>query len=195
MEDTWATWIADVLTVVQGLPTPPIIVGHSLGAHLALRVASECPTLVRALVLEDPPLPRVEVPWSREDFAREKEEFLARFDAGDDSEIDRMRIESSWTEPEITAWARCKPLVDRQMIRLEALPTGDWVAVFNRLAVATLLVAPVGSPMAPDPAAINNPLVQIRFVPGVGHCVRRDDPAAYHALVDPFLAAHRPGKV
>ena len=37
--------------------------------------------------------------------------------------------------------------------------------------------------------ALANPWVEVRTVEGAGHCVRRDDGAAFHAIVDPWLAA------
>src|SRR5258706_1683125 len=44
---------------------PAVVIGHSLGAITALIAAAEAPELVRALVLEDPPL-KYGAPWERE---------------------------------------------------------------------------------------------------------------------------------
>ena len=41
--------------------------------------------------------------------------------------------------------------------------------------------------LVPNPEALGNALVRFELLDGVGHCVRRDDPQAYHAVVDPFL--------
>ena len=41
--------------------------------------------------------------------------------------------------------------------------------------------------MTPDPFEVINPLVRLVLIDGVGHCVRWDDPEAYHGLVDPFI--------
>ena len=35
-----------------------------------------------------------------------------------------------------------------------------------------------------------NPEFDVRVVDGAGHCVRRDRGDAFHAVVDPWLAAH-----
>ena len=35
----------------------------------------------------------------------------------------------------------------------------------------------------------SNGAVTIARISGVGHCIRRDDPAAYFGVVDPFLAS------
>lgn len=45
-----AEWVQD------RLKEPAVLVGHSMGAAVALRAAVDCPDWVRALVLEDPPL-------------------------------------------------------------------------------------------------------------------------------------------
>ena len=45
--------------------SPAVVIGHSLGALAALVAAGDAPELVRALVLEDPPL-KYGTPWERE---------------------------------------------------------------------------------------------------------------------------------
>lgn len=104
---------------------------------------------------------------------------------------DPARPSGSWTpDPQIVAWAQCKAQVDRRYIR-RGLFLGDarWDELFDALTVPTLLVVPPDSPMAPDPARLRNPGVRTAVVPGAGHCVRRDQPVAYLAAVDGFLAA------
>lgn len=181
-------WLSDVLHLLPTLDRPPILVAHSLGGLLALRAAAAEPRLVRGLVLEDPAEPTGHtVPDPA--FVAHQERFLDSFADGGESERARMRVESRWPVDEIDAWAACKPLVDRRMIR-HGLTLGEpvWEPLFDRLTVPTLLMLPVNSIMAPDEARIANPLVRFHRVDGVGHCVRRDDPDAYHAVVDPFLA-------
>lgn len=182
-------WLCDVLQLLPALDRPPVLVAHSLGGLLALRAAVAEPRLVRGLVLEDPAQPTGHtVPDPA--FVAHQESFLDAFADGGQGERERMRVVSRWPADEIAAWAACKPLVDRQMIR-QGLTLGDagWEPLFNRLTVPTLLMLPVGSPMAPDESAVTNPLVRFHWQAGVGHCVRRDDPAAYHDVVDPFLAS------
>ena len=69
-------YAADVIAFLrQRITRPTVIVGHSLGAIIALAVASDAPELVRAIVLEDPPLGAF---WDQS--LRERPEF-ARFSA------------------------------------------------------------------------------------------------------------------
>lgn len=47
----------DVIELMQArMSDPAVLIGHSLGAAVAIRVAVDCPARTRALVLEDPPL-------------------------------------------------------------------------------------------------------------------------------------------
>jgi pimeloyl-ACP methyl ester carboxylesterase len=51
-------YVDDAAAVAEGLFTEPgVLLGHSLGALVALAVAARLPDKVRALVLEDPPSP------------------------------------------------------------------------------------------------------------------------------------------
>lgn len=50
-------YAADVIALLRHLGDgPAVLIGHSLGAMISIGVASEAPGLVRAVVLEDPPL-------------------------------------------------------------------------------------------------------------------------------------------
>ena len=60
-----------------------------------------------------------------------------------------------------------------------------WRDLIGSVERPTLLVVPRGDGGGVRTA---NPVVTIARIPGVGHCIRRDDPAAYFGVVDPFLA-------
>lgn len=49
-------YVDDVVALVESLPQPAIIYGHSLGSMVAAAVAAATPERVRAVVLEDPPM-------------------------------------------------------------------------------------------------------------------------------------------
>ncbi len=186
-------WLADLLGVLRAQPAPPIVVGHSLGGLLALRAATTEPALVRALVLEDPARPSGSWTPSAE-FSEAQEDLLDRFTTPEDAAAERarQRVESTWSPAEIDGWAASKTQVDRRLIRRGLyLGDPDRDARLARVAVPTLLIAPEDGRRAPDPGTVANPNVRVVVLPGVGHNVRRDAPAAFHAVVDPFLDAHR----
>jgi pimeloyl-ACP methyl ester carboxylesterase len=49
-------YVGDVVALVESLPQPAIVYGHSLGSMVAAAVAAATPEHVRAVVLEDPPM-------------------------------------------------------------------------------------------------------------------------------------------
>jgi pimeloyl-ACP methyl ester carboxylesterase len=184
-----AVMVADVVAIVDAGAGPVVLVGHSLGALFALRGALERPDRVAALVLEDPPRPDGSG-LGRADLAEYAEHFLDTM-LDPQPEIERTRRETTWSEEEIQAWAESKPKVDRAYIRT-GVPLGDqtWKELIEAVRVPTLLLVPepVGDDALPLPV-VDNAVVQVVSIPGVDHCMRRDDPAAYHAVVDPFVTA------
>ncbi len=178
----------DLERVISSLPEPPVVVAHSLGGLMSLRVGVARPDQVRALVLEDVARPTGH--WGPASwFVEHQERFLDAFAAdGGAAERERMRHETSWSDAEIEEWARCKEQVDRRFIREGTyLGEADLVSAVNQLTIPTLYLAPRHGDMAPDPSDVTNPLVRLVLIDGVGHCVRRDAPETYHGLVDPFI--------
>lgn len=180
----------DLAAVLRDLGQPALLVGHSLGGLMAARVGHTHPELVRALVLEDPAKPQRHWGPAQEEFSRQQLAFVEAVTHDPDGELTRMLQETPWTETELTPWAESKARVDRDYLR-RGLFLGEpaWEEMFNELLVPTLIVVPVDGEMAPDPAKIRNDLVRVVQIPDAGHCVRRDNPTAFHGVVDAFLAA------
>jgi len=183
--------LADVLAVLDEQPEPVVLLGHSMGGALALRAAVARPGAVRALVLEDPP--RADGGPSPAEHATGFLTFVdgvsARIARG---ELEELVTESTWSRPEAEAWARCKPQVQRDYLR-DGLHLGPdrWADLVARLTVPTLLVLPDRDSVGPSPAepGPENPLLRTVVVSDAGHCVRRDQPEAYFAAVEDFLAS------
>ncbi|MBI9113686.1 alpha/beta fold hydrolase [Sanguibacter suaedae] len=191
LESATEVLVADVVALVDSLPGPVALVGHSLGGLLALRTALARPDRVRGLVLEDPAEPSGDAPDPA--FVAATEAFLDSMtaeihDQDQTRRLERWASETGWSRAEVAAWAACKPLVDREYVR-RGLWLGDqgWGELFDRLEVPTLVVVPEGSVMAPGPEALRNDKVRLVTVPDAGHCVRRDQPDRYHGVVDAFL--------
>lgn len=181
-------WVDDLRTVVTALGRPAVVVGHSLGGLVALRLALQAPELINALVVEDPAHPRAaDAPDPQ--FVAEQQAFLSAFPEHADSEIERMRRETSWSDTELRPWAESKARVDPLMIE-RGLFLGDsaWEELFQRLTVPTLLLLPEDGGMGPDESGYRNPLVERVVIAGAGHCIRRDQPARFYEAVDAFLS-------
>ncbi|MBO3094990.1 alpha/beta fold hydrolase [Cellulomonas dongxiuzhuiae] len=182
--------LADVVALLDAQPAPVFLMGHSLGGLLGLRAALARPEKVRALVVEDPAKPTgVRTPDPQFSAMMLGQTHVVIEDR--DAEVARMRRETPWSDTEIDAWAATRADVDQEYLRV-GLFLGDaaWEEAFGALQVPTLLVLPEEAPMAPRADGFDNPLVRTVVVPGAGHCVRRDQPDAFHAAVDGFLAEH-----
>ncbi|QXT63820.1 alpha/beta fold hydrolase [Tessaracoccus palaemonis] len=173
----------DLVAVLEEQDSPVVLVGHSLGGLMAARAALRVPEKVRALVLEDPAKPR---PGEDTEFLPFVESVVANPGAA----IARQAAESTWSGPELLAWAKSKERVDLGYLAggLTLGRMGWETGLFDRLTTPTLVLVPVDGPMAPDPDLIPGDLVRVTEVPGAGHCVRRDRPEAYYAAVEGFLA-------
>ena len=155
------------------------------------------PTSWAPAVLEDPawrdPADRVQPP----EVVRERIADCRAFADDPRGQLEKGRADNpTWPEAELAPWVEAKSQVDLDFLGLGiANLLEPWDHIVGAISVPTLvLLAERGGPVLPEvrerAARIGNPHLEIRVVPGAGHCIRRDDPAAYHALVDPFLADH-----
>lgn len=193
--------VDDAVGILAQLAEPPVVVGHSLGGAVALAVAVRRPELVRAVVLEDP------APLGPDDRQRDParaEEFLAgvqeSLDARDEEELLRLRREKhpSWPEDELLVSGLAEQQMDlAYLAHGDFKPTTRWPDLFSDVAAPTLVVSgddPTGvcitETVERGIAEIGNPLVRVVRVPGSAHCIRREQPSAFYAAVDSFLAEH-----
>ncbi|MDR0958860.1 MAG: alpha/beta hydrolase [Propionibacteriaceae bacterium] len=182
---------ADVDKLLRSFDTPPVVVSHSLGSTLAIFAEDAHPGLIKALVMEDPSMPRYNMSAIKLKFAADNVALLEELDT-EEGVAARHELGRSmgWDDEGLYAWIEAKHQVDRRMIVHSIPKNQSWKKIFNRLTIPTLLVQPLHGPvdMGPTEDEVTNPLVQIYKIPDAGHTVRRDNPDAYYALVDPFLA-------
>lgn len=182
---------------------PSLLAGHSMGARLSGIATAAAPDLVAAVVLEDPPwwLPvGGPSPWERrsEDTpAADTEPAPEPTDPTVDDLITAQRASSpNWPESELWPWAESKEQHDPEMAKHRRDQTMDWTETVRALAVPTLLVTGTNrvliGPDVRDEVRRIAPDVQIAVIEDAGHCVRRDQGTAYHAVADAFLAANKP---
>lgn len=191
MDHMMEVLVADLLSLLESLPGPAAVVGHSLGGRVAATAAVQRPELFRCLVLEDPAIADGSVLSSRSN--AERLEHVVAVSENPDAELARMREETPWSQTELVAWAASKPRVDRWMLRRCDLGPVDPGQVFNALQVPTLVLWDADGALRSDPEILTNDQVRFEYLDGVGHCIRRDDPELFHSLVDPWLDAHRQG--
>lgn len=192
--------VADAISILEQLDLPPVLVGHSLGGAVALTAAVRRPELVRALVLEDP------APLGPDDLQHDPsrgEEFTAgvgkSLEARDEEDLVRVRREQhpDWPEDELLVSGVAEQRVDLgYLTHGDFKPVTRWPELFAGLAVPTLVVSGddlaevcISEPVEQGIAEIGNPHVEVVRVAGAAHCIRREQPTAYYAAVDAFLAA------
>lgn len=174
------------------------LIGHSLGAEIALEAQIRRPELVQALVLEDPPWQPdwVGQPTPRRELAtaswRKWLEHLHTACLQEVIEIGKTEM-PHWDPRDITAWAEAK-----HACRLVALDSvlayrEPWQSKIARISCRTLLV--VGEPrkgaivshaMAMQAKELS-PLLEVASIEGAGHGIHRDRFDAYVNALRQFV--------
>ena len=172
------------------------LVGHSMGGGVATALAARRPDLVRALVLEEPAWRDPQHRVQPEAVVAERIGECDRFTSDPEGGLAEGRRDNpTWPEAELAPWAQSKRQVDRGFLGLGVASFATpWERFVEAIGVPTLVVIGSQSSLLPDPVlararAIGNPNVRLEVL-DAGHCVRRDVPEVFHALVDPWLAEH-----
>ena len=196
MEAMYAATEATVSRVAAAHGGPVLVVGHSMGGGMAGALAARRPDLVVAAVLEDPawrdPAERVQP----RGIVHERVAECRAFADDPAGQLEKGRADNpSWPDVELGPWVESKAQVDLDFLDLGiANLLEPWDDLVAAITVPTLvLLAERGGPVTPAvrerAAELANPHVHLRVVDGAGHCVRRDRTEAFHAVVDPWLAA------
>ena len=193
--------VDDLLGVLEQLPEPPVVLGHSLGGAVALAAGVRRPELVRALVLEDPAALGPDEP--QRDTSRSGAwvaSLQPALTAADDDALLALRrsVHPDWPESELLATGHAEQQTDvRYLAAGDLKPSTRWPELFAGVRVPTLVVS--GDPARLAELCIDDDVERgllaagndhLRFlrVPGAGHCVRREAPERFYAEVDGFLA-------
>ena len=175
-------------------------VGYSLGGRLCLRLALDRPELVRALVLLGAS-PGIADPAARAERRAADEALAAGVERdGVAAFLDRWLAGPLFaTLPPSRAGLpdRLANTPEGMASALRLLGVGAQAPLWNRLAdlrCPTLLVAGAldakFAALAAEMAAAIGPAARLALVPGAGHAVHLERPAAVAALLDGFLTEH-----
>ncbi|AKT51024.1 alpha/beta fold hydrolase [Arsenicicoccus sp. oral taxon 190] len=180
--------------------TPLLLAGHSMGGGMAAALAARMPDAVRGVVLEDPVWfdggPDQDTPRARKAAqGRIVETRRAREDLAGLVAEGRTR-NPTWPECELVPWAQAKADCDVDYLATtRAVLTEPWQRIAASLQVPTLVVTGtrdviIDAAVQAEIASLGNRHLQVAVVDDADHCVRRTRGEAFHALVDPWLAAH-----
>ncbi|MFM7679136.1 MAG: alpha/beta fold hydrolase [Roseiflexaceae bacterium] len=179
----------------------PFLIGHSMGADMALHAATMYPELLRAVILEDPPMWGVPaVPVSDAERQANIDRFVQWLSdmkalSTPDLILRCIRDNPTWRSEEIEAWVRSK-----QEFGVFGNPSQDrsqpWQTLCAQVGVPTLLVcsdeqkgsiAPAQSVAQARAASAH---IEVAHIRNAGHCIRREAPDAFTAVVREFLQRH-----
>ena len=193
MEQMYAAMLATVQRVVS-VSGPVVVVAHSMGGGLATALTARRPDLVRAAVLEEPAWRDPEFRVQGPSVVAERIADCRAFAEDREGQLAQGHVDSpTWPEAEFAPWAQAKTEVDLDFLSLGVASfTTPWEEFVAAIEVPTLVVIGERSTLLPEPIrlrakAIDNPNVRIEVL-DANHCVRRDVPDAFHALVDPWVA-------
>ncbi len=194
--------VGDAGHLLEQLPEPAVVLGHSLGGAVALAAAVARPELVRALVLEDPAALGPHEP--QRDTARTEgwtDSLGPSLAAPDDEALLALRrtVHPDWPESELLETGRAEQQTDLAYLAGgDVKPSPRWPELFAAVAVPTLVVSGDAATRMPELCidddverglvAAGNPHLRFQRVPGAGHCVRREQPERFYATVDAWLA-------
>ena len=173
-----------------------LVLGHSMGGAMAAALAARRPDLVRAVVVEDPAW-LDEPPWGDDEtVTRQRVDWTRSTTADPHGAIAQCRAEHpDWPESEFGPWAQAKADVDETFLLsgVMVLET-PWREIAADIKPPTLVVTGDHEVLLHDgllaEVARLNPRFEVKVIDGAAHCVRRDRGDAFHAVLDPWLAAH-----
>ena len=191
----------DLATIVRSLGAPRVdVVGYSMGARIALRLAADHPDTVGRLVLESPSAgiadPTTRAARVAEDAERARlvvtegiEAFAARWEAepvlaGEAALPDGARARQAAIRRSHAPIGLAASLVYAGQGAME--PLHDRLAA---IASPTLVVAGVDDPVRAraEEVAAAIPGARLALVPGAGHAPHLERPDRFHALLFDFL--------
>ena len=188
---------ADLAGLVKALKLDkPAVMGHSMGGGTTLMAITNFPECFSRAILEDAAahdFPAAMRSTSPDRFAgmmetksKSREELLAQ--------AHTQPPMSGWSDEELGPWADSKLNLSLNALSFTPVDDEPWRETFKRIQCPVLLIRAdndKGSGVTPEEAAEAtriNPLVEVVYVPGAGHNVRRENYDAFMAAVTEFLA-------
>ena len=185
---------ADIAGLIDALDLgQPALIGHSMGAATVAQLAADYPQLTRRIVLEDPPWRETTaLPANRGTQMQELVAMYGRMTREEIAEYGRGN-NPTWDDEELWLWTLGKTLVSPHVVQDTSRLLTDWHEVVPKINCPTLLVTAdpaKGGIVTPETAADlveKHSNIQVAYIDGAGHNVRRDQFGAYIAAVRPFL--------
>lgn len=187
--------VARTIAFLRSLGRPAILMGHSMGALESMYIAGDAPELVRALVLEDPPMAADLSRWADPSTLAGLFNFLSEFRHQDavSAEAQILASQPHWPAAEFEPWVRSKQLADPAMRDRFVIHREAMERTLGRIKCPALLLT--GDPdvhaiVTADTAQWARtlcPTLQVSGFPRAGHSIRRDAADAVATTVGAFM--------
>ncbi|GCE22940.1 alpha/beta fold hydrolase [Dictyobacter kobayashii] len=188
---------ADVAGLIQALNLErPYLLGHSMGGMTALTVAAQYPELVRAILLEDPPLvDRAENSTNNGSRPSPMANWLAGLkQMTRDELLASVRTENpKWDEEEYEPWVDAKIDVDPAVFQQIRSLQQSWRELAANVECPVLLITgdnalhAIVTPQIAQDALQYWRYGQLAHIAGTGHNIRRDNYSAFIQATTAFL--------
>jgi N-formylmaleamate deformylase len=178
----------------------PVVLGHSMGAATALVLAGTHPDVPGAILLEDPPAwwtGRSDTPAARERRVAMRERALNLKRKTREELIAGQRAEQpGWSNAELEPWGDAKQRFSLNVLSVYDQDNAagvDWSVLMSGITCPALLITadPERGAIVTDTSAAALkalvPHLEIAYVPGAGHNIRRDQFTRYMDVVRRFL--------
>lgn len=190
---TIAGLAADMAALITHLGGPAVVVGLSIGGQIVQSLAASHPELVRAMVLSNTAA-RLGTAESWQD----RIDLIARVGLAGiaDAVMDRWFAPAFRATPALAPWRNMliRTPQDGYAACCRALAASDLTVSTATLRLPTLVIAgEMDGASPPDLVRATAALIPgaaFHIIPGAGHLPPVESPAAYAALLSPFLAEH-----
>jgi len=177
----------------------PLIMGHSMGAGTTANVASEYPSLLKAIILEDPAWGMTAPKPENMEEAKKQQEFFRTYLAEigkrrlEDIVIESRKNDPTWAEEERVPWAMAKKQSDKNLFNTMVINPRPYEEIVTKIQCPTMLIIAekgiVSKETAEKAAELwtsKNPFKWV-LIKGAGHNIRREQHAAFKKALDEFL--------
>lgn len=189
----------DAAAVIQALDIAPAFVwGHSMGGVQTLSLAARYPSLVRAVILEDPPFmpeyPVILPPDMKQQLEEEARKAGVFKHKSYEERFAQGKLENpGWSDEELVPWAQSKGEFNLDIVpHRENFRTYNWQAAIEQVTCPLLLV--MGGPQwvfitqeIAEDATRRCKTCEIAHIQNTGHSIHRDDVEGTLAAVRAFL--------
>jgi pimeloyl-ACP methyl ester carboxylesterase len=194
----------DAFAVIDGLGLKRLVlVGHSMGADTAAKVAADHADRIRGLVLIDPPWYPQSVKFSAEELeerAQKSREAILRWRGQSVDELIELSREKhlKYDDSNHFQWAKSKKQITPDIANAISAPREDWWEMLKRTKCPTLLAtanveasALVSDEVAEEAVRLSKTLTRVHF-DQAGHSIHRDEFYAFRDVLRKFLRRLKP---